>query len=179
MHFRLTKSVEQSHPEKLTDSQIVKKFPRILWNPGVHYRIHKRWSPVPILSQINPVNASPSHFLKIHFNIIFPCRPMSSKWCLSLRSPHQQPCMHLSSNPCVPHARPSHYISFDHLNDIWCRTQIIRLLSMRSSSLPLLLCPSEVPISFSAPYSQKPSTYVPPSKFQTKFPTQTKQKATL
>ena len=93
--------------------------PCILWNLKVHYCIYNSPPPVLILSHINPVHAPPSHFLKIHFDIIIPSMPWSPKWSLSLMFPHQNP---VCTSPdlhmyYMPH--PSHSSRFGHPNNIW------------------------------------------------------------
>ena len=65
------------------------EIPLHLWSPKTHYRFHKCPPPVPIPSQINPTNTSPSNFLKIHLKIILQSMPGPSNWSFSLRHSHQ------------------------------------------------------------------------------------------
>jgi hypothetical protein len=48
------------------------ELPSILWNPKVHYRVHRSPPLAPILSRINPIHTTPSYLAKIHFNVIHP-----------------------------------------------------------------------------------------------------------
>ena len=102
--------------EKLTVSQLVKKFPTFF---GTRRFIavftsarHLSLSWAISIQSIPPT----SHFLKIHIHIFLPTMPGSSKWSLSHGFPHQTP---VYTSP-FPHtcymSRPFHSSRFDHQN---------------------------------------------------------------
>jgi hypothetical protein len=77
--------------EKLIVTQLVKKYPAFLWNPKVHYRVHKSPPLDPILSQLNTVRPIDPYLPKVHLNVILPPTPRSSQWSLAFRPPNQNP----------------------------------------------------------------------------------------
>jgi hypothetical protein len=71
--------MEQSTSWEANSHSASQKIPRILWNPKIHYRVHKNTPLVPILSQMHPVNTFPPSFPKTHSDIAFPSTPRSSE----------------------------------------------------------------------------------------------------
>ena len=136
--YLLTHSMEQSPSWEANRSSASQEIPHILWNLKVHYRIHKCPPPVPILSQLDPVHITTSHFLKIHLSIIIPSTPGSPMWSLSLSFP----CLRLSSPPYVLHA-PS--ISFFSI--FITRTTLCEQYRSLSSSLCSFLHPLSLRLS--------------------------------
>jgi len=75
--------------EKLTGSQLVKKFPH-LWNPQFHYSIHKYLPTVPLLSPYQWINPGLRHQFIFHNVTFFMVRN-----CWNLTQP-----LSCSSTPC-------------------------------------------------------------------------------
>ena len=117
-------------PQKLTGSQLVKRFPSFyVTRSFITASTSARHLSLSWASSIQPVHPT-FHFLKIHLNIILPSAPGSSQWSISLRFPHQNP---VRTSP-LPHTRympgSSHSSRFYHPDNIWWAVQIIKLLIM-------------------------------------------------
>ena len=113
--------MEHSRSCEANRSSASQEIPCILWNPKLHYHIHKR-PPHLSLSWANLIQSMLlSHFLRIEFNIFFLSTPRSSKCFLSVRCTHQipvsvaSPVSHTCHMPC-----PSHSSWFGHPNGIEC-----------------------------------------------------------
>ena len=84
---KLTYSMVQSPTWEANWFTASQEIPLFLCYPKMHYRIQKCPSPVPILSQLDPVHTLTTHFLKIYLNIILSSAPGSSQWSLSSSFP--------------------------------------------------------------------------------------------
>ena len=116
--------------EKLTGFSANQEIPCILWNPKVHYRIHKCPPHVPILSQIDPLHSPPhptswistwimSYLLRLGFpSGLFPSGFPTKTLYTPLLSP----------NTCYMPLPPSSL--FNHKKNVWWSVQIIKLLIM-------------------------------------------------
>ena len=77
--WKLINSMQQRHSWEQRGSPAGKEMSSNLWNQKVHCHFHDSPPTVPILGQNNPIHTLQSYFLKMHFNIILPAMPTSSK----------------------------------------------------------------------------------------------------
>jgi hypothetical protein len=96
IHYLLTYSMEQNPTREANLFSVSQEIPRILWNPKVHYRVHKCPPPLPNPSHIDTVLNFTFHFLKIHLRLGHP-----SDIFLQVSPPKS--CIHLYFSPYVLH----------------------------------------------------------------------------
>jgi len=139
----LTHSTEQTLSWEANLFTASQEIPFIVSNPKVHYRIHKCPPPVPILRQLDPVHTlyiplpeETFFILSPHLGLGLPSglftAVFSTKALYTPLFTHTQ-CYML----CL-----SHSSRFYKPNNVWWGIQIIKLLVMYFSPLPMLPRPS-------------------------------------
>jgi hypothetical protein len=112
----------------------------ILWNLKVHYHCHK--CPPPVLSWTRSFQSLPSIPSPEDPCLYYP--PIYAWIMLVISLPQvstPKHCLHICCHDACYRNRPSHYILFNHLNNIGWGVQIIWILIMQFSPIPCYLVP--------------------------------------
>ena len=151
--------------EKLTDFQLVKKFPA---SYGTRRFITAYTSAGHLyLSWASSIQSIPPHPTSWRSILI-----LSSHLRLGLQNglfPWGFPTKTLYTPLLSPIHTTSHSSRFDHPNNIWCRVQIIQLLIMQLPPLPCYLVPLRPKYSRQIPYLKHPHSVFLPQCQQPSF----------
>jgi hypothetical protein len=147
--------MEQSPSWDASDTLSYSKNSTLLWNPKVHYRVHKSPPTVPILSQIIPIRIRQPYF----FNTFLLSTPRSPEWSLPFRLPNQNLYSFLNypmRATCLVNLIPLDLIILIIFGEAYklCSSSLssflqldchlIPLRSKYSTTHPLLKCPQSV-----------------------------------
>jgi len=165
--------MEQSHSWKANSHWASQEIPWLLWNPKVHYSVHKSLPLVPTLSWKN--QSTPSHLISLRSIVI-----LSSHICLGL------PFRFSNQNTVyIPHISYACYMTIHFI----VLGLITLAIFMRRTSYEVphyvvfssfpQLTPPEIQIFSSAPCSQTYLNHAPPLVWETKFHIHTKQQVKL